>query len=211
MLPISNPTKISVVVAPNATKVAPITNSVAATCSPAYNPAKCVQPCSCREKRSGALQRCNLTRDIPVDGAPRVLPVPGGRPSVGDSFLRDHWTPEPYLQKTSGLGSARFRRMSHIYLPQFARFHAEKKDHSNHRFARLPIANGGERQKRTYGIDGKTPPTHWQTNYRCSPHQSPSMTSRPFRVPSACQMCRSIDSVIDETLPSSLDTFTNPV
>ncbi|TWU39703.1 hypothetical protein Poly41_25590 [Novipirellula artificiosorum] len=51
--------------------------------------------CSFREKRSRALQRCNLTRDIPVDGAPRVLPVPGRRPSVGDSLLRDHWTPEP--------------------------------------------------------------------------------------------------------------------
>ncbi|TWU29124.1 hypothetical protein Poly41_66960 [Novipirellula artificiosorum] len=54
--------------------------------------------CGCREKRSRALQRCNLTRDIPVDGAPMVLPVPGGRPSVGDSFQTDHWTLEPNLQ-----------------------------------------------------------------------------------------------------------------
>ena len=41
---INKPNKMSMVDAPNATKVAPITNSVAATCSPAYKPAKCFQP-----------------------------------------------------------------------------------------------------------------------------------------------------------------------
>ena len=35
-----------IVFAPSATNVAPITNSVAATCSPAYKPMKWVHPCS---------------------------------------------------------------------------------------------------------------------------------------------------------------------
>ena len=56
---------------------------------------------NCREKRSQALQRCNLARDISVDGTPMVLPVPGEHPFVGDSFLEDHWIPEPCLKKPS--------------------------------------------------------------------------------------------------------------
>ncbi len=39
-----------------------------------------------REKRSQALQRCNLTRDTSVDGAPTVSPVLGEFPFAGDSF-----------------------------------------------------------------------------------------------------------------------------
>ncbi|MDB4256158.1 hypothetical protein N9848_05930 [Flavobacteriaceae bacterium] len=38
--PISKPRIMSIVFAPKATKVAPMTNSVAATCSAAYKPAK---------------------------------------------------------------------------------------------------------------------------------------------------------------------------
>ena len=38
----------------------------------------------CREKRSQALQRCNLTRDISVDRAPMVLTVPDGPGVTGD-------------------------------------------------------------------------------------------------------------------------------
>ncbi len=44
---------------------------------------------SCREKRRRALQRCNLTSDIPVDGAPMVLPVPDEPWFFGGSFPRD--------------------------------------------------------------------------------------------------------------------------
>lgn len=38
IFPMSKPHMISIVLAPKATKVAPMTNSVAATCSPAYRP-----------------------------------------------------------------------------------------------------------------------------------------------------------------------------
>ena len=51
----------------------------------------------CREKRSQALQRCNLTKDISVDSAAMVLPVPDGAAFVGDSFPKADWTPEPSL------------------------------------------------------------------------------------------------------------------
>jgi hypothetical protein len=43
ILLIKRPNIISVVFAPNETNVAPMTNSVAATCSPAYNLVKCFQ------------------------------------------------------------------------------------------------------------------------------------------------------------------------
>ena len=39
---------------------------------------------------SQARQRCNLTRDISVDNAPMVLPVPDGPAFVGDSFPNAH-------------------------------------------------------------------------------------------------------------------------
>ena len=48
---------------------------------------------------SQALQRCNLTRDISVDNAPMVLPVPNGPAFIGDSFPKAHWTLEPSLRK----------------------------------------------------------------------------------------------------------------
>ena len=48
------------------------------------------------EKRSQALQGCNLTRNIQVDGAPRVhLP---GRFRSARFFLSHHRTPEPCLE-----------------------------------------------------------------------------------------------------------------
>ena len=50
-----------------------------------------------------------MTRDIPVDGAPMVLPVPDGLTFVGDSFPKAHWTLEPYLKNLILVGSASFK------------------------------------------------------------------------------------------------------
>jgi len=44
--------------------------------------------CKCWEKRKRAVQRCNSPRDIPVDGAPMVSPVPGGPLFAGDSVFQ---------------------------------------------------------------------------------------------------------------------------
>src|SRR5262249_22086429 len=51
----------------------------------------------CLEKRSQALQACNLTRNIQADGAPMVHPALGDQYLQG-SFCR-HRTPEPCLKK----------------------------------------------------------------------------------------------------------------
>ncbi|TWU19747.1 hypothetical protein Poly21_19230 [Allorhodopirellula heiligendammensis] len=43
--------------------------------------------------QSGALQRRNLARDIPVDVTPKVLPVPGEHSFVGDAILlKSYWS-----------------------------------------------------------------------------------------------------------------------
>ena len=51
---------------------------------------------ACLEKRSQALQGCNLTRNIQVDGVPMAHP-PGGVFPAGLSFSH-HRTPEPCLE-----------------------------------------------------------------------------------------------------------------
>ena len=71
---------------------------------------------NCREKRSQALPRCNLARDISVDGTPIVLPVPGEHRFVGDSFLEDRSILEPCLKKPSARLSAHHLSLSHNYL-----------------------------------------------------------------------------------------------
>jgi len=52
------------------------------------------------EKRSQALQACNLTRNIQADGAPMVHRTPGGVTSPGVFF--HHRTPELCLRKRIG-------------------------------------------------------------------------------------------------------------